>query len=91
MDTRIQKKELIMLFDNKEILKHITDGVIGIDSGKIIKMFSPGAEKIFNYSSTEIIDKPFSSLIETTESLEEKLKKKIYPIRNISGTGKSDI
>lgn len=53
--------------ENEEELKAINEAaanaIIAIDSNKNILHWNPAAEKLFQYSATEVVDKPITSII----------------------------
>ena len=46
-----------------QILNSVVDGIISSDEKGIIKVFNPAAEKIFGYSSDEVIGQPLNMLM----------------------------
>jgi PAS domain S-box-containing protein len=57
--TLIGKKEII----ERSIIETVADGIITIDESGIIQSFNPAAERVFAYTSAEIIGKNISSLM----------------------------
>ena len=54
----------------RTILDTMADGVITLDDGGHIHTFNPAAEKLFGYTSTEVIQNPITGLIPLLSELE---------------------
>jgi PAS domain S-box-containing protein len=85
-----QKAAEAELKESEEKFRTLTesanDAIISINSKGIIIFFNPAAEKIFGYSQTEALGRPFSNLM-----VETSWKANMQLIQNYLVTGKSTI
>ncbi len=75
-------------------IDNLTEGVATFDPNGIVESFNPAAQKMFGYSSNEIIGKSLNQLIKTTEGISENtlIKKWVHwveshPSKELEGTG----
>ncbi|MDH5189282.1 MAG: PAS domain S-box protein [Rhodospirillaceae bacterium] len=69
-----------------QILNSVVDGIISSDEKGIIKVFNPAAEKIFGYSSDEVIGQPLNMLMPPKDANSHDKY-----MHNYSKTGKAQI